>query len=63
MALPTDILLVYGYLLIFAWVLVEQLGIPLPSAPVLLAAGALSAEADQLSPGLCSGSGCGAHRR
>ena len=44
MALPTDILLVYGYLLIFAWVLVEQLGIPLPSAPVLLAAGALSAE-------------------
>jgi membrane protein DedA with SNARE-associated domain/rhodanese-related sulfurtransferase len=44
MALPTDILLTYGYLLIFAWVLVEQLGIPLPSAPVLLAAGALSAE-------------------
>jgi hypothetical protein len=31
MALPTDILLVYGYLLIFAWVLVEQLGLPLPS--------------------------------
>ena len=44
MALPTDILLVYGYLLIFAWVLVEQLGIPLPSVPILLAAGALSAE-------------------
>src|SRR6202453_3268136 len=44
MALPTDILLTYGYLLIFAWVLVEQLGIRLPSAPVLLAAGALSAE-------------------
>jgi len=44
MAFPTHILLLYGYLLIFAWVLVEQLGIPLPSAPVLLAAGALSAE-------------------
>jgi membrane protein DedA with SNARE-associated domain/rhodanese-related sulfurtransferase len=44
MALPTDILLVYGYLLIFAWVLVEQLGLPLPSVPVLLAAGALSAQ-------------------
>jgi membrane protein DedA with SNARE-associated domain/rhodanese-related sulfurtransferase len=44
MALPTDILLVYGYLLIFAWVLVEQLGVPLPSVPVLLAAGALSAQ-------------------
>src|SRR5208282_153951 len=44
MALPTDILLMYGYLLIFAWVLVEQLGIPLPSVPILLAAGALSAQ-------------------
>ncbi|MGO8933807.1 MAG: rhodanese-like domain-containing protein [Beijerinckiaceae bacterium] len=44
MALPTDILLMYGYLLIFAWVLVEQLGIPLPAVPVLLAAGALSAQ-------------------
>lgn len=44
MALPTHILLVYGYVLLFAWVLVEQLGVPLPAAPVLLAAGALSAE-------------------
>lgn len=44
MALPTDILLAYGYLLIFAWVLIEQLGIPLPSVPILLAAGALSAQ-------------------
>jgi hypothetical protein len=30
--------------LLFAWVLVEQFGIPLPATPVLLAAGALSAE-------------------
>jgi membrane protein DedA with SNARE-associated domain/rhodanese-related sulfurtransferase len=37
-------LLAYGYLLLFAWVLVEQFGIPLPATPVLLAAGALSAE-------------------
>ncbi len=44
MALPEHILLVYGYLLLFAWVLVEQCGIPLPATPVLLAAGALSAE-------------------
>ena len=44
MELPTQILLSYGYLLLFAWVLVEQLGVPLPAAPVLLAAGALSAE-------------------
>ncbi len=44
MALPTHILMVYGYLLLFVWVLVEQLGFPLPAVPVLLAAGALSAE-------------------
>jgi membrane protein DedA with SNARE-associated domain/rhodanese-related sulfurtransferase len=44
MALPTQILLTYGYLLLFLWVLVEQFGIPLPATPVLLAAGALSAE-------------------
>jgi membrane protein DedA with SNARE-associated domain/rhodanese-related sulfurtransferase len=44
MELPTHILLVYGYVLLAGWVLVEQLGIPLPAMPVLLAAGALSAE-------------------
>src|ERR1039458_9190445 len=44
MALPTHVLLLYGYLLLFAWVLVEQLGIPLPATPVLLAAGALSTQ-------------------
>lgn len=44
MPLPTHILLVYGYLLLFAWVLVEQFGIPLPATPVLMAAGALSAD-------------------
>src|SRR5580693_624974 len=41
MELPTHFLIIYGYVLIFAWVLVEQLGIPLPATPVLLAAGAL----------------------
>jgi len=44
MSLPTHILLAYGYVLLFAWVLVEQFGIPLPATPVLLAAGALSAD-------------------
>jgi membrane protein DedA with SNARE-associated domain/rhodanese-related sulfurtransferase len=44
MELPTHILLAYGYLLLFAWVLVEQLGVPLPATPILLAAGALSAQ-------------------
>jgi membrane protein DedA with SNARE-associated domain/rhodanese-related sulfurtransferase len=33
----------YAYLIIFLWVLVEQLGIPIPSVPVLLTAGTLSA--------------------
>lgn len=33
----------YEYLVLFAWVFLEQLGIPVPSAPVLLAAGTLSA--------------------
>jgi membrane protein DedA with SNARE-associated domain/rhodanese-related sulfurtransferase len=44
MALPTHFLILYGYLLLFAWVLIEQLGIPLPATPVLLAAGALSVD-------------------
>jgi membrane protein DedA with SNARE-associated domain/rhodanese-related sulfurtransferase len=34
-------LLHYGYALLFAWVFVEQIGVPLPSIPILLAAGAL----------------------
>ena len=33
----------YGYLVLFFWILLEQLGLPLPSTPVLLTAGTLSA--------------------
>jgi membrane protein DedA with SNARE-associated domain len=44
MPLPTEFLLMYGYILLFVWVLVEQLGIPLPATPLLIAAGTLSAE-------------------
>jgi len=44
MALPTHILLTHGCLVLFVWVLAEQLGVPLPSTPLLVAAGALSAE-------------------
>ncbi|WP_035359276.1 VTT domain-containing protein [Edaphobacter aggregans] len=33
----------YAYLILFLWVLVEQIGIPIPSLPVLLTAGTLSA--------------------
>src|ERR1700749_1957861 len=32
----------YAYLIIFLWVLVEQIGIPIPSVPVLLTPGPLS---------------------
>ncbi len=35
-------LIEHGYLILFAWVLLDQAGLPLPSAPLLLAAGALS---------------------
>lgn len=34
----------YGYILLYVWVLVEQLGVPLPATPILMAAGALTAE-------------------
>ena len=44
MELPTHFLLMYGYLVLFACILVGQVGIPLPATPVLLAAGALTAE-------------------
>jgi membrane protein DedA with SNARE-associated domain len=32
----------HGYAVLFAWVFVEQIGLPLPSVPLLLAAGALA---------------------
>ncbi len=35
-------LLHHGYTLLFAWVLAEQLGLPIPASPVMLAAGALA---------------------
>jgi membrane protein DedA with SNARE-associated domain/rhodanese-related sulfurtransferase len=33
----------YGYLIVFGWVLLEQMGIPLPSTPILVTAGTLTA--------------------
>ena len=36
-----EFLVRHGYLLLFVWVLAEQLGLPLPSAPLLLAEGPL----------------------
>jgi membrane protein DedA with SNARE-associated domain/rhodanese-related sulfurtransferase len=37
-----EFLVRHGYSLVFAWVFIEQAGLPIPSAPLLLAAGALS---------------------
>jgi membrane protein DedA with SNARE-associated domain/rhodanese-related sulfurtransferase len=37
-----DFLIRHGYAVVFVWVFVEQIGLPIPSAPVLLAAGALA---------------------
>jgi membrane protein DedA with SNARE-associated domain/rhodanese-related sulfurtransferase len=37
-----DFLFRHGYSVLFAWVLAEQVGLPLPSGPMLLAAGALA---------------------
>jgi membrane protein DedA with SNARE-associated domain len=36
------VLVQYGYLLLFAFVLVEQIGLPIPAVPVLLGVGALA---------------------
>jgi len=33
----------YGYIILFTWVLIEQIGVPIPSAPLLITAGTLSA--------------------
>ena len=35
-------LIEHGYALLFAWVLLEQIGLPVPAIPLLLAAGALA---------------------
>ncbi len=39
---PLEFLVRHGYAVVFASVLVEQLGLPIPAIPVLLAAGALA---------------------
>ena len=45
-------LVAHGYVVLFVWVLLEQGGLPIPSIPVLLAAGAL-AGAGRLNLALC----------
>lgn len=50
----TRFLIEYGYLIVFAWVFLNQLGVPIPSIPCLLAAGAL-AGAGRLNLALLTG--------
>ncbi|HVM76289.1 MAG TPA: VTT domain-containing protein [Candidatus Saccharimonadales bacterium] len=38
----SNILIGHGYIILLVWVFLEQLGLPLPSTPLLLVAGALS---------------------
>ena len=33
----------YGYVILFLWVMTEQIGVPIPSAPILITAGTLTA--------------------
>src|SRR5580704_13687237 len=42
MATTLQFVVVHGYMLLLVWVFIEQAGLPVPSAPLLLAAGALS---------------------
>jgi len=37
-----DVLVRYGYLVVFGWVFADQIGLPIPAMPVLLAAGAIA---------------------
>jgi membrane protein DedA with SNARE-associated domain len=37
-----DFLIRHGYAVLFGWVLIEQMGLPIPAAPLLIAAGALA---------------------
>lgn len=42
MPFALDFLLAHAYAILFCWTLIEQLGVPLPSSPILLAVGTLS---------------------
>lgn len=43
MPIALELFVKYAYLILFVWVLVEQFGVPIPSIPLLLTAGTLSA--------------------
>ena len=50
MPIALDFFVHYGYLIVFLWVLTEQLGIPIPSTPLLLTAGTLTATRSLVLP-------------
>ena len=43
MPIALELFVTYAYLILFLWVLIEQFGVPIPSIPLLLTAGTLSA--------------------
>lgn len=43
MPIAVDFFVQYGFVVVFLWVLTEQLGIPIPTTPLLLTAGTLTA--------------------
>jgi membrane protein DedA with SNARE-associated domain/rhodanese-related sulfurtransferase len=43
MPVALDFFVKYGYFILFLWVLAEQLGVPVPSAPLLITTGTLTA--------------------
>src|SRR5579863_6732751 len=43
MSIALEFFVQYAYPILFLWVLVEMIGVPIPSVPVLLTAGTLSA--------------------
>ena len=47
-----NLLIEYGYWILLAWVLLDQLALPVPALPMILAAGALAGEG-HLNLGLC----------
>ena len=47
-----EYLIVYGYWILLAWVLLDQLALPLPAMPMILAAGGLAGEG-HLDLGVC----------
>src|SRR3989442_575333 len=58
-----EFLLHHGYVVLPSWVFAEQMGLPLPSMPLLLAAGALSGTGNlnflaELIPNRIGGDGC-----